>query len=438
MQQALAAGFTDCEVYYAKNRHFGVTILEGEVSDYKNSDLQGVCFRGTYAGRTGYAYTERLYTDDIAALVAQAKENAALLPTEEREILYHTQETYPTLSTLSTCGDCLEYLTPEEKIQAAKRMECAALQEKRCITSIDHCTLSTDFSEIAIANSYGLSLSFAKQFITAYVCAIAKNGTEVKTGAHFWKGNQWEAFDPITIGQTAAKRAASYLGAKTIPAGRYAVVLDGSVMAALLGVYANIFFAERVQQGFSLLGEKKQIAAPCVTLCDLPLLPNGYASTPFDSEGVACYNKTIIDKGILQTLLYNCKSAAKDGVSSTGNGFKAQLMAPIQTDITNLHLSAGTRTQAQLLQDLAEGVYITEVSGLHAGANTISGDFSLSAEGFYIQNGKKAFPVEQITIAGNFYTLLQTITEVANDTYITPRGIGAPSVRIESMDIAGS
>ena len=438
MQQALAAGFTDCEVYYAKSRHFGVTILEGEVSDYENSDLQGVCFRGTYAGRTGYAYTERLHESDITALVAQAKENAALLPTTEREFLYHTPKTYPTLS---ICSDSLESLTPEEKIQAAKRMECAALQaaqEKSCITSIDHCTLSTDFSEIAIANSYGLSVSFTTQFATAYVCAIAKNGTEVKTGADFWKGNQWEQFDPITIGQTAAQRAASYLGAKAIPAGRYAVVLDGSVMAALLGVYANIFFADRVQQGFSLLGEKKQIAAPCVTLSDLPLLPNGYASTPFDSEGVACYNKTIIDKGVLQTLLYNCKSAAKDGVASTGNGFKAQLMAPIQTAVTNLHLSAGSRTQAQLLQDMAEGVYITEVSGLHAGTNTISGDFSLSAEGFYIQNGVKTFPVEQITIAGNFYTLLQTITEVANDTYISLRGIGAPSVRIESMDIAGT
>lgn len=435
MQQALATGFTDCEVYFAKSRHFGVTILEGEVSDYENSDLQGVCFRGTYDGRTGYAYTERMTESDISALVAQAKENAALLPTTEREILYHTQEAYPTLP---TCGNSLEALTPEEKIQAAKRMECAALQEESCVSSIDHCTLSTDFSEIAIANSYGLSLSFSKQFATAYVCAIAKNGTEVKTGAHFWKGNNWEDFDPAAIGQTAAKRAASYLGAKTIPAGRYAVVLDGSVMAALLGVYANIFFAERVQKGFSLLGEKVQIAAPCVTLCDLPLLPDGYASTPFDSEGVACYNKTIIDKGVLQTLLYNCKSAAKDDVSSTGNGFKAQLMAPIQTDVTNFYLSAGSRTQAQLLQDMAEGMYITEVSGLHAGANTISGDFSLSAEGFYIRNGKKAFPVEQITIAGNFYTLLQTISEVANDTYVTPSGIGAPSVRIESMNIAGT
>lgn len=435
MQQALAAGFTDCEVYYAKSRHFGITILEGEVSDYENSDLQGVCFRGTYHGRTGYAYTERMSESDIAALVTEAKENAELLPTTEREILYHTQEPYPTLP---LSGNTLESLTPEEKIQAAKRMEHATLQAESCVSSVDHCTLSTDFSEIAIANSYGLSLSFSKQFATAYVCAIAKDGTEVKTGSHFWKGNNWEDFDPVVIGQTAAKRAASYLGAKAIPAGRYAVVLDGSVMAALLGVYANIFFAERVQKGFSLLGNKTQIAAPCVTLCDLPLLPNGYASTPFDSEGVACYNKTIIDKGVLQTLLYNCKSAAKDGVASTGNGFKAQLMAPIQTDVTNFYLSAGSRTQTQLLQDMADGVYITEVSGLHAGANTISGDFSLSAEGFYIQNGVKAFPVEQITIAGNFYTLLQTITEVANDTYVTPRGIGAPSVRIQSMDIAGT
>lgn len=150
-----------------------------------------------------------------------------------------------------------------------------------------------------------------------------------------------------------------------IASGKYKVVLDGPVMANFLGVFCGVFFAENIQKGFSMLGGKvgEQIAADCVTLRDDPLLPEGYASTPFDSEGVPCYNKAVVENGVLKTYLYNRKAARKDGVPSTGNGFKAGLTAPIKTAVTNFYLAPGQRSQEELLADMGEGILITDITG---------------------------------------------------------------------------
>lgn len=433
---ALAEGFSDCEAYYRENRHFEVMVLEGEISDYENSGLRGVAFRGTFAGRTGYAYTERMEEEDISYLVRSAKENAVLLPESERERLYAPEE----------AGGCwekihphLEQLTAEEKVQAAKRMEAAALQGADQVVSMDYCVLGTDWTETAIQNSLGLDVCCRRNMVTAYVCAIAKAGDEVKTGAHFWKGQDWHSFDPAATGKQAAQMAASHLGAGGMASGRYGVVLEGRVMASFLRVFAPVFYGETVQKGFSLLEGKKdeKIAADCVSLRDDPLLETGYVYAPFDSEGVPCRNKAVVEKGVLKTFLYNMKSAEKDGVASTGNGFKAGLTSPVKTAVTNFYLEPGKRSREELLAELGEGLIITDITGLHAGANTVSGDFSLSAEGFLVEKGKQSRPVEQITVAGNFYELLENILEVGSDLYFAGNGTGSPSVRVREMSVAG-
>lgn len=436
IKQALDMGFSDCEMHYDKTEVFEVMVMEGEVNNYENSSTQGIAFRGNFENRTGYAYTEQLTEEGLADLLCTAKENAELLCETQKETLYPPELKYPTLQ----CeNQMLERLTPEEKILATKKMETAAMHTKLPIASVDYCLLGTYRNQTAIANSLGLSLSFCRNGAMAYVSTIAKNGDEVKTGSDFWKGNDWKTFDPSQTGKCAAERAASHLGAKTIQSGKYDVVLDKAVMTSFLGIYSGVFYAEQVQKGFSLLKDKvgQKIATDCVTLYDNPLLENGYASTPFDSEGVACYDKAVIQNGILQTYLYNRKAAEKDGVSSTGNGFKAGLQAPVKTAATNFYIEKGTKPQEMLLQDMQNGLLITDISGLHAGANTISGDFSLLAEGFCIENGKKTYPVEQITIAGNFYKLLKEIKEVGSDLFFAQSGKGSPSVRVTKMDIAG-
>ena len=177
------AGFADCEVYYRGGKAFEVLILEGEVSNYENSREEGLAFRGNINGRTGYAYTEQLTEDAIAYLVETAKENAALLSPEDCEELYAGEESYPELEGVNTA---LEELRVEEKINAAMRMETAALAGAEEVASLDYCALGTSLAEVVIRNTRGLDVSFAKNFATAYVSAIAKKGGETKTGSYFW------------------------------------------------------------------------------------------------------------------------------------------------------------------------------------------------------------------------------------------------------------
>ncbi len=433
----LQKGFAECEVFYRGGRSFEVLILEGEVANYENSRQEGLSFRGNINGRTGYAYTEQLTEDAIPFLVETAKENAALLSPEDMEELYEGEESYPQLAGVD---ERLERLRVDEKIEAAKRMEAAALAGAEEIASLDYCVLGTDLSEIAIKNTKGLDVSFGKNFATAFVSAIAKKGDETKTGSYFWKDQNWRGFHPETTGREAARRAASHLGAASVPSGKYDVILDVKAMVALLGAFGGVFFAENVQKGFSLLQDKvgQAIASEKVTLRDDALLEGGYASTPFDSEGVSGKNKAVIEEGVLKTLLYNRKSAKKDGVPSTGNGFKAGLTGAVKTACTNFYLAQGEKPRETLFTELGDGLFITGLMGLHAGTNTVSGEFSLSAEGFLVEHGAIGRAVEQITIAGNFYHLLECIESVGNDLFFGPSGVGSPSVLVRKMDIAGT
>ena len=430
------AGFAECEVYYRGGRSFEVLVLEGEVANYENSRQEGLSFRGNLNGRTGYAYTERLTEEAIPFLVETAKENAALLSPEDMEDLYEGEESYPVLEGVNAE---LEALQVEEKIAAAMRMEQAALAGAEEVASLDYCALGTGLTELAIKNTKGLDVSFAKNFATAYVSAIAKKGEETKTGSYFWKAQDWKDFDPEATGREAAKRAASHLGAASVASGKYDVVLGNRTMVSLLGAFCGVFFGENVQKGFSLLKDKTgtKIASAQVTLRDDALLPGGYASVPFDSEGVSGKNKAVIEKGVLKTLLYNRRTAKKDGVSSTGNGFKAGLTGSVKTGCTNFYLAKGTERRDTLLSRLGDGLLITGLMGLHAGTNAVSGDFSLSAEGFLVEKGRLGRPVEQITIAGNFYDLLEGIEVLADDLYFGSAGVGSPSVLVRGMDIAG-
>ena len=380
---------------------------------------------------------EQLTEDAIAYLVETAKENAALLSPEDCEELYAGEESYPELEGVNAA---LEELRVEEKINAAMRMETAALAGAEEVASLDYCALGTSLAEVVIRNTRGLDVSFAKNFATAYVSAIAKKGGETKTGSYFWKAQDWNDFNPEETGRMAAKRAASHLGAVSVPSGKYDVIFDGRAMVSLLGAFAGVFFAENAQKGFSLLQGKtgEKIASEGVTLRDDALLLGGYGTQPFDSEGVSGKNKAVIENGVLKTLLHNRRTAKKDGVASTGNGFKMGLTGSVKTAPTNFYLAKGMLSQEALLAQMGDGLLLTSLMGLHAGTNAVSGDFSLSAEGFRIKGGRIDTPVEQITVAGNFYQLLAEVEEIADDLYFGSGGVGSPSVLIRGLAIAGS
>lgn len=440
LKAAKDSGFQDCEVYYEGGKSFEVMIYEGEIAHYENSAQKGLSFRGRYQGKMGYAYTEKIDLSVIPFLLEEAKENASIIEEETEELLYPGENIYPQVEGYAPQ---LAQVTAEEKIEAAKAMERAARQEDSAVENVDYCLTGYGESTLAIANTKGLDVSYRSNMATGYISVIASRDGSIKTGGEYWVGSRWEDFDGCALGKAAAKEATSHLGASTIVSGVYQAALKNSVMADLLATFSGVFFGENAQKGFSLLKEKQgqQIASQVVTLRDDGLYENGYATAPFDSEGVACKNKAVIENGVLKTLLYNLKTAKIDGVDSTGNGFKASYKSPVLTACTNFYLEKGAQSPEELLKEMNDGILITEVAGLHSGANSISGDFSLSAEGFLVKNGVVDRPIEQITIAGNFYQLLKDIVKVADDLrFNMPTGngaVGSPMVLVSKLHISG-
>ena len=175
------------------------------------------------------------------------------------------------------------------------------------------------------------------------------------------------------------------------------------------------------------------MAAPCVSLVDDPFHPGKFGHCPYDGEGVAVYRKNIIENGVLNTLLYNRMYAKLLGKTTTGNAAGAKTIEP-----KGLFLAPGQYSEEALLEKLEDGLYITALNGLHAGANTQSGDFSLQAEGFLVEGGKKVRPVKNFTIADNFFTVLRKIAAISDTVeFGTGADFGAPEVLVKDICVSG-
>ena len=294
-------------------------------------------------------------------------------------------------------------------------------------------------SEIRIVNSYGLDLHHKSNLAFSFINALAKDGDRVATGGGFACSNDFEALSVDKIVDDAVSEAVYMLTAEPVPSGTYRAIIENKCMPDLLAAFSNVFSAEAAQKGLSLLAGKEgeMIASEAVTLMDDPLLKNGLASQPFDAEGVATYTKALIENGKLTTLLHNLKTARKAGVKTTGNAAKAGYAGDVQVAPSNLYLKPGEKTLAQMMEDMGDGLVINDVSGLHAGADAISGDFSLLAQGYTVKNGKKDQAVERITVAGNFYQLLKNIRVVGSDLIFPGSSVGSPSVDVGEISVAG-
>ena len=245
--------------------------------------------------------------------------------------------------------------------------------------------------------------------------------------------------DVEKIAKQGIDEALAKVNAKCVESGSYPIVINNEAMVSLLSTFAGIFSADAAQKGLSLLKDKEGevIASLNVNLVDDPHLEDGLATVGFDDEGVATKKKYLIKDGKLETLLHNLKTAYKAGVKSTGNGFKGSYASPISVSPTNFYIEPGNKDFNEIISSIDKGLVICDFAGLHSGANSITGDFSLAAKGFYIENGKKTFPVEQITVAGNFFSLLKNIEEVGSDLIFPMSSVGSPCVKVNGLSVAG-
>ena len=437
LQAALAAGIEAAEVYAADSDSFRAMSHNGEVDNYSVSSRGGLSLRGLYQGKMGYAATEAYDDDAIAMLVNGVKESAELVEDEDVQEIYKGDAEYPQIDNYAPA---LDRVSEEEKLKFLLEMEDKALHcgDPR-IVQVNYNMVTTQSGGSQIVNTYGLNLRQRDNMMVAYVSVVAKEGDRVAVGGGMKAGRDFSQFSAEKLAKESVEEALFNLGASPVPSGTYRIIIDRRCMPDLLSTFSDIFSADQAQKGLSLLAgrEGEEIAAPCVTLMDDPHMAGGLASAGFDAEGVATKVKAVIENGKLTTLLHNLKTARKAGVASTGNASKHGYAAPITVEPSNFYFKPGAKTLDELMQDMGEGLVITEVSGLHAGANPVSGDFSLLSKGYTVEGGKKGRAVEQITVAGNFYAMLKNIRAFGSDLEFNGSPVGSPSVDVGEMNVAG-
>ncbi|MDY6915141.1 MAG: TldD/PmbA family protein [Candidatus Cloacimonadota bacterium] len=425
----------DIEILFSGGNSFNVRVNQQEIEGFSHSDSVGIGVRVLKDGKQGYSYSEKL--DDIALknMVDEAVENAEASEDEEEVEManYGDVENKP-----DVYSENLEKVSVEDKVQFAKDMENYALKADNRVMNVPNALMGSVKSYMKIANSKGLEKEDVQNQAFCFVTALVAEDKDKRMAMDFQIGRDFSKFDAKKLGETAVQRATDLLGGKDVKSGQYAVVFNNEMMCNLLTTFSGVFSAKAVQEGHSLLKGKlnKTIANEKVNIIDDGLYPGGFSTSAFDSEGFPSQKTLLVKNGVLNTFFHNTITAKKDGVQSTGNaarGIKSSLsVAP-----TNFYLEPGSIKEDELLGKYKEVIKIVSLQGLHSGANPVSGDFSLPAEGFLYENGKLKTSLKQFTVSGNFLQMLSDIEDIADNFRFNTSSVGSASVLVKRLAISG-
>ncbi|HEY2133044.1 MAG TPA: TldD/PmbA family protein [Acetobacteraceae bacterium] len=304
------------------------------------------------------------------------------------------------------------------------------------ITNSEGAESGYSHTEIVLVTSAGFAGRYTRSSHSLSATALAGEGTGMQRDYDYSSTvHLTDLEDAAAIGRSAGDRAIARLNPNRPKTTRLPVVYDPRVASSLLGHLVGAINGAAVARGTSFLKDRmgERIFAPGITIIDDPRRPRGLRSRPFDGEGVPTARRAIVEDGVLTTWLLDSRSARQLGLRTTGHAGRGT-SAPPAPGATNLYLAAGTPTPAELMADIAEGFYVTELIGM--GVNGVTGDYSRGAAGFMIRNGALAEPVAEVTIAGTLPEMFAHMTP-ANDLRFR-RGTDAPTVRIEAMTLAGS
>lgn len=426
-ESAAVCGVSGYEISISTAISAAAEALKQEISSVTYSNESSLTVRCVKDGKSGYAASGLVTPEEAAALVERACANAQVVDDEDEVPLFEGSAHYEEVEQGSA-------ELPSADEMKAHTMELQAKLYAASDKVVDGSQAFTQgqAGETVFINSAGVDLSYAYSAVLHGVVAAVKDGDEAE------ENYEMAQVDKETTDETvnrAVSVALGKLGAETVDSGKYNIIIDSDTMRSLLGVYSAVFSARRAYLKTTLLAGKEGevVASPLVNIIDDPFHPKKFGHCPFDAEGVAVYKKHVIENGVLKTLLYNRMYAKKFGCETTGNAASATNIEP-----KGLYLEAGELSKDELLTKLGHGIYITSFAGLHAGADVNSGDFSLQATGFLVEDGKKTKPVKNFTVADNFFDLLKRVVALSNEVDFGAAGrIGAPQVMISDVSISG-
>ncbi|XMB71622.1 TldD/PmbA family protein [Mycoplasmatota bacterium WC30] len=428
---AKSKGIQDIQIYLSNSNTLSIEIFEGDIDKYEIAKSSSLTIRGLYNNKMGVYRTEVLEDSLIDEIVDTLIASAKVINSLDDAIIYEGDKEYEDLTDIY--NEDLTNLDVAVKIKALKDMDEYLRKYDKRVKNVET-MYSESTNAVLLQNSKGLKLYNKANSSYLGGQVIVADGEDQRVGFDVLISNDFNDYNVKELAKKMAEEALNSLGAKPVPSKNYEIVFNNIAFSTLLSAFQGVFSAHAVQKGLSLLKDKleTEVGSTLINIVDDPFMKKSSNSRSFDDEGVATKVKYLVKSGVLKTYLHNLVTAKKSGVKSTGNGFGGGVAA------VNLKVEAGKTPAAEMIESIKDGLYITEVQGAHAGANPVSGDFSLQAAGYYVVDGKKVKPVALITVAGNFIDMLKKVVLVGDDLKTTYYGVTCPSIKIESMPVSGS
>jgi PmbA protein len=433
VKKCLGIGADEAEVLIQAERNLRIEIRNGEIETVEEASSQGVGFRVFTQGKMAFSSCNDFSESALDNAVTSAISLAKNLTSDENNVL---PDDLGITQVAGLFDPRIAQVSTDKKIEMAKTVEALAMEDPR-ITKSAGAGYREGESDIFIANSNGLSKSKKTSSITLDISVVAEKDEQKSSGGERCTRRSFSDLKPPEeVAEKAAKNAYEMLDPQMVETQKAPVIFDPDVARAILGGILAAINGERVIQGASFLRESldKKIASGSITIIDDGTLPKGMGSEPFDGEGVPTQKRVIVDKGVLKGFLYNTIVAKRAGVNSTGNASRRDYRSLPGIGSHNLYMEAGQNTPDEIIKSTKKGLYLKDVTGY--GINPVNGNFSGGASGFWIENGKFAFPVKGLTIAGTAESILNGIDMVGNDLDLN-RTMTAPTLRVQLMQIGG-
>jgi len=436
LRRAQARGATAADGFLIDEQHFSASVRLGQVDTVKHSREQRLSLR-VFAGRaSAAASTSDLSRDSLERVVDEATALARVTAEDPHAGLPDPAGLIATVPDLELEEQGGEDLAPEAKIELARQAEAAALQSDPRITNSEGAEYWDRRARYVYATSHGFVGGYATTSYGLSVSPVASANGEMQRDYWYSAARRRGALeDPAAIGRTAARRALRRLGGRKVKTTEVPVVFDPDTAASLVRSIAGAASGPSLYRRASFLVDRlgKQIAAPAVTIVDDGLIPRALGSRPFDGEGLATRSTVLVGEGVLESYLLDSYSARKLGLHSTHHASRDGAGVGVST--TNLMLKAGVSSPEDLIRSVKNGLYVTELIGF--GVNGVTGDYSRGAVGLWIDNGELAYPVDEVTVAGNLLEMFAAIEGIGNDLVLRDRTV-APTLLIGRMVVAGN
>jgi PmbA protein len=436
LAQAKKKGATAGDVVMAESESSFVAVRLREIEKISQAQEKRLGLRLFFGASSATASTsdiskgaiERLVDETCALARATAKDEYSGLPAPE--------ELAKTIPDLDLVDDSGRSLSVEEKSRIALEAEKAALDSDQRITNSEGGEFSSGISRVIYANSHGFYGEYRGSTYGVSVAPVASSNGSMQRD--YWYSSQRKLSrleSPEAVGRRAAERALRRLGARKIKTCECPVVFDPEIAATLLRQLSSAISGYSLYKSASFLVGKlgEKIASDLVTVVDDGTIPGALGSRPFDGEGLLTRKKTVVERGVLKSYLLDTYSGKKLGLPSTANAARSVGEAPGVSPM-NFFLLPGSHGPDEIIASVDDGFYVTELIGF--GVNLVTGDYSRGAAGLWIEKGKLAYPVEEVTIAGNLKDMLRNIDMVGNDLELRGR-VAAPTLKISRMTVAG-